>query len=150
MSSAPLWQRLKRFLRRPWRDRALFVQAYILLGLARMAIKTLKFETVVKRLGSSGVETAAEVPIQHKHQALRVAWAIRAASRFTPWKSNCFPQAITGKIMLSARGIGSTVYFGAAFKEHKKMEAHAWLRCGEVYVTGGQGGKRFGIVGIFG
>lgn len=83
--------------------------------------------------------------------ARRIAWAIHRVSPYTPWESNCFPQALTAKLLLRRRGIPSTLYLGAAFKEDRSgMEAHAWLRCGPMYVTGGKGDEKFGTVGVFG
>jgi hypothetical protein len=149
-ATRPVLPRFQRFLRRPWRDQELFIQAYILLGLARLAINTVKFETLLRRLGASGFETPAEVPLAHLVEARRIAWAVRSASRYTPWKSNCFPQAIAAKFLLRRRGIGSTLYLGAAFKARTELEAHAWLRCGPLYITGGAGYTHFGTVGIFG
>ncbi len=148
--SRPLLPRVRRFLRRPWRDLALFVQAYCLLGLARLAIDTLKFETLVNRLGAPGFETPPEAPLWHLTEARRIAWAVHSASRYTPWKSNCFPQAMAAKYLLRQRGIRSTLYLGAAFKARTELEAHAWLRCGPLYVTGGAGHIHFGTLGIFG
>ena len=31
------------------------------------------------------------------------------------------------------------MYLGVGLDENKKMIAHAWLRCGQLYVTGGDG-----------
>lgn len=146
----PLWRRLSHFLRRPWRDQSLFIQAYLLLGLARLAINALPFPKLTKYLGVSKVESSADLPVLHLEEARRVAWAVRSASRYTPWKSNCFPQAIAAKYLLKRKGIASTLYLGAAFKARTELEAHAWLRCGPFYVTGGAGHIHFGTVGIFG
>ena len=132
------------------RDIWLFAQAFFLLGLARLAINTLRFETVTGRLGPAGVETPADSPPEHLAEARRVGWAVRSASRYTPWRSSCFPQAIAAKTLLRRRGIGSTLYLGAAFKARSVLEAHAWLRCGPVYVTGGAGHSYFGILAKFG
>lgn len=148
--STPFLQRARNFLGRPWRDQWLFVEAYTLLGIARLAINTLPFPALVKRLGVSKSETPAEVPIPHLLEARRIGWAVRSASKYTPWKSNCFPQAIAAKYLLRRKGIGSTLYLGAAFKARTELEAHAWLRCGPYYVTGGAGHVHFGTVGIFG
>ena len=143
-------QRVVYFLSRSWGDQWLFIRAYILLGLARLAIDTMKFETLVERLGSPGVETTQEIDPEQIREARRIAWAVRAASKYTPWKSNCFPQAIAAKTLLRGCGINSTLYLGAAFKARTELEAHAWLRCGPLYVTGGRGQNHFGTVGIFG
>jgi hypothetical protein len=149
--SKPFRQRLVHFLRRPLADQWLFLQAYFLLGLARLAILTIKFEPLARKLGALGVETPREVPVEQLIQARRVAWAIQRASGLTFWQSNCFPQAIAAKILLRQRGIASTLYLGAAFKANRSegLEAHAWLRCGPLLVTGGAGHKRFGVVGMF-
>ena len=120
------------------------------LGLARLAINTMKFERLVGYLGASRFETPARIPAQHLQVAQRVAWAVRTASRYTPWRSNCFPQAIAAKLLLRGGGIQSTLYLGAAFKARTEMEAHAWLRCGTYIVTGRRGHRKFGVVGIFG
>lgn len=149
-ASRPLLQRVRHFLRRPWRDQWLFVQTYILLGLARLAINTVPFPRLTKYLGTPLLESPAEAPLPHLLEARRIAWAVRAASRYTPWKSSCFPQAIAAKVLLRRRGIASTLYLGAAFKARTELEAHAWLRCGPLYVTGGAGHVHFGTVGIFG
>jgi hypothetical protein len=146
---SPLQQRLLNFLRRPWRDQWLFVQTYILLGLARLTINTLPFPRLVKHLGTHMAESPAEVSLPHLREAQRIAWAVRTASRYTPWKSNCFPQAIAAKYLLRQRGIASTLYLGAAFKARTELEAHAWLRCGPFYITGSAQRFHFGTVGIF-
>lgn len=146
----PFLVRLYNFTRRPWQDQWLYFQTYILLGLARLAINIVPFSRLVKHLGPSMVESPMEVPVAHLREARRIAWMVRSASRYTPWKSNCFPQAIAAKYLLHRRGINSTLYLGAAFKARTELEAHAWLRCGQLYVTGGAGDRHFGTVGIFG
>ena len=146
----PFWQRVGHFLGRPGGEQWLFVQAYLLLGVARLRINTVKFERLVRSLGVSGLETPADESPERLQEARRVAWAVRTASRYTPWQSNCFPQAIAARTLLRRKGIPSTLYLGAAFKARTELEAHAWLRCGPVYVTGGAGQLHFGTVGIFG
>jgi len=141
---------LRRFRQRPWRDQWLFVRVFILLSLARLAINCIPFSTLAKHLGTPLVESPTQIPPSQLEEAQRIAWAVSTASRYTPWNSNCFPQAIAAKYLLQRRGIASTLYLGAAFKQRTELEAHAWLRCGEYYVTGGKGHRRFGMVGIFG
>ena len=145
----PFWKRVRRFLSRPKGDIGLLGLAYLYLGLARLAINLLPFKGLVKRLGTPELETPAQIAPEQALQARRVAWAVNRASRYTPWKSNCFPQAIAAKILLRQRGIPSTLYLGAAFKARSELEAHAWLRCGPIYVTGGQGQRHFGVLGIY-
>ena len=46
------------------------------------------------------------------------------------------------------KGIASTIYLGV-FKENGKLKAHAWLRCGQLYLTGGNG-EGMAVVAKFG
>lgn len=146
----PWLRRLRSFRRLPWSDQRLFVQAIAWLGLARLAINTVPFARLTRRLGPSGIESAPEIPDSELVEARRIAWAVQTASCYTPWKSNCLPGAIAAKHLLRRRGIASTLYLGAAFKARTELEAHAWLRCGSLYVTGGAGHLRFGTVAVFG
>ena len=53
------------------------------------------------------------------------------------------------QLMLRRRGLPGTLHLGVA-KEGNRMEAHAWLRCGDQIVTGGHELERFGVVARFG
>ncbi|MBX3050239.1 MAG: lasso peptide biosynthesis B2 protein [Caldilineaceae bacterium] len=137
--------------RRPWADKWLLVQVFVLLGFTRLAILTLSFPRLARHFGPLRVETPADATPEQLATARHIAWAIRRISPYTPWTSNCFPQALTAKILLRRLGISSTLYLGAAFSEDKSgLEAHAWLRCGSLYITGGKGDEKFGTVGVFG
>jgi len=150
----PSYRRLLNLLGRPWRDMGLVVQVYVLLGVTRLLINTLPFRWLEKMLGQRMIETSADEPLEHLREAQRIAWAVHAVSPYTLWKSNCFPQAFTAKILLRRRDIPSTLYMGATFKHQEggnsALEGHAWLRCGPIFVTGGDGSQTFGTVVAFG
>ena len=38
------------------------------------------------------------------------------------------------------------LYLGAAFDETRAFTAHAWLRCGPFYATGGMGYQQYGVL----
>ena len=145
MYSLPV--RLAKFVRFPWRDKLLLGEAWLRLGAARFSILTIPFAKLVTSWGAPLYETFREEP---RDRALvgRVKWAISTSSRYTPWKSNCLPQAMTGKRMLQKRGLRSTLYLGLLRERSGNVAAHAWLRCGNVFVTGGRG-VRFTVVGTF-
>lgn len=136
-------------LRLPLADKWLFLQIYILLGLTRFAILTVPFAKMSVYYGQRMVESPPEANPEHLKTARKIGWAIRKMSAYTPWKSNCYPQALTAKYLLQRRGIQTTLYFGAAFKTSKEMEAHAWVRCGQLFVTGGPGHQSFGTCAYF-
>ena len=147
-----LSQKLNNFRKRPLSSALLWGRAFFGLGLAKFAIFWIPFRRLANWLGMQGVETSDEVGEEHQALARRVSWAVRSASRYTPWNSNCFPQAITAQRLLSSYGIPSTLYLGVAFASvdgGKDLKAHAWLRCGSLIVTGANGHKTFGVVGVF-
>jgi len=145
MSSLPV--RLAKFICFPRRDKLLFFEAWLRLGLARFLVLALPFPKLAAGWGAPMFETLREPPRDGTFVE-RVKWAVEIASRYTPWKSNCLPQAITGKRMLQRRGLRSTLYLGLTRDPAGKVTAHAWLRCGNVYVTGGRG-LQFTVVGSF-
>jgi hypothetical protein len=53
--------------------------------------------------------------------------------------------------MLKRRRIAATLYLGVAKDENKaeKLAAHAWLRCGDVILTGAHGHRQFTVVAMF-
>lgn len=142
-------QQLRHFRARPWADKWLFLQAYFGLGLAYLAIHTIPFRWLSPCFGQPMTESTRQVTPEQVRLIRRVAWAVQRASELTPWPSVCFPQAVTAKMLLRQRGLSSTLYFGAAFDEARDLNAHAWLRCGPLYVTGGPGRRQFGVVASF-
>lgn len=64
----------------------------------------------------------------------------------TPWESKCLVRALAAQRLLCRRGLSSTLYLGCGMEEGK-MVAHAWLRFGEMYVTGGDGGGYTTVAG---
>lgn len=149
--------RLRKLSALSWADRWLLLQVFVLLGLARLALRTVPFRRLAARLGPLQAETPWTIAPGDLAQAQRLALAIARVSPHTPWTSNCFPQALAAKYWLRRRGIPSTLYLGAALDKGTPadgsapaMEAHAWLRCGSFYVTGGQVRERFTAVARFG
>jgi hypothetical protein len=139
---------LRRYLRCPWGERLLLLEALACLGLARLAVLSLPCRWLFPLLGQRRHETAAaDTPTLHP--TLRaVARAVAATSRRTPWESACLVQAIAAKLMLKRRGIPSTLHLGVA-KEDSRFMAHAWLRSGSFMLTGGAGRQRYTTISTF-
>jgi hypothetical protein len=70
-------------------------------------------------------------------------------SRHLPGECKCLAQAVAAKMMLGRRGVPSTLYLGLAKDEQQKLRAHAWLRSGEVIVTGARERDKFHVVATF-
>lgn len=115
------------------------VRVYVLLIVARLVITLVPMRYVTRHLGSAGVETPrGGVPAMGLRYARRVGAMIRRLAPYTPTDSNCYPQALVAWWMLSRRGIPTTYYYGARFDtEGGSLDAHVWVRCGPLLVTGG-------------
>lgn len=153
-----LRRRLARLQHLSWADRWLLAETYLLLGLARLAINIVPLRRLAPWFGKQAQETPGEISSAQMRQAERIAWAVRTVSPHTPWQSNCYPQAFAAKLLLRRRQIPSTLYLGAALHPNSPgqtaaahaMTAHAWLRCGPLYVTGGRGHDNYAVLAIFG
>ena len=126
----------------------LFTEAWILLHLTKACIIILPFKKLASNLGRSQKET--DFSSTADTVALDITHAVRRAARFTIHASKCYDQALTGKLMLKYRKVSSTIYFGLAKDQDSGLSAHAWLRSGNMVVTGKKGMERFTPVAWFG
>lgn len=123
-------------------------EAIWLTGWYRFRILYRPFSQLSPKIGSVGKETPFE-PLTAP-QVMQVRKVVRAVSRRMPWTCNCMVKALTMKKMLSRRAIASTLYMGVALDETGNMEAHAWLRCGNKYISGKTEMERFTVTTIYG
>lgn len=142
---------LRKFFTRPWRERSLFVEAFILLGVMRAAILLLSFRRITKIMGLSQGATSSVSRADMAFDPAVIGWAVKAAAARTYWESACLAQALTGMAMLSRRGIGATLYLGVAKDESnpESVIAHAWVRCGDDILTGADGFERYSPISSF-
>lgn len=141
--------RLIRFNQLPLKSKVLYFEAFLLLGLSRLIVSLLSFKTLAGLLGVENLETDFSNDGIDLNQVKQIAKAISTMSKYTPWNSKCLVQAYAAKQMLKRRGLPYTIYLGIAKDENKRLIAHAWVRCGTYYVTGGDGSKKFTITGCF-
>jgi hypothetical protein len=137
--------------RRTRAERALLLEAFTLLGLARFAVLVLPFRWLAVSLGKHMAETDARIDPSRLVHARMVGRAVRSAARYTPWESLCLPQAIAAQWMLKRRHVAGTVYLGVAKDKTKpeKLSAHAWVRTGDLILTGDKGHRQFTVVATF-
>jgi hypothetical protein len=141
------------FLRQPLFIQVWFLPLWILLGLSKAVIFTIPFRDLAPRLGRTS-DIAPWVPLLNPAQearALLVGRAVRLAAEYTPWDSNCFPQAVAARILLGLYGLPYILFFGLVrdAEEPSGVRAHAWVAAGRVRVTGGTSFGQFTVVGCF-
>jgi hypothetical protein len=140
---------LRTVLAMPMTDKCLLLESLTMLGAARTAVVMLPFRWVATVLGKqeptidAGDDTAVDLNVR------RVGTMVRRASKNVPWTSKCLDQAIAAKLMLARRGLPTTVYFGVRTDKNGELTAHAWLRSGSQFVTGGGNHHAFTIINTF-
>jgi hypothetical protein len=140
-----------KWLELDWARRFALFEAAWTLAAAQAAIRLLPFRWISPGLGHLADANAAS-PLLSPQQALqaqRIGWAVQALARRLPWDSRCLAQAVAGKWMLQRRGLPSTLYLGVSHGQENWLEAHAWLRCGDEFVTGEQQHARFKVIAAF-
>jgi hypothetical protein len=146
-----LYRNLINFFRLPWQEKGLFIEVFFLTGVVRLIVLILPFRWLAPALGKYMQESPAKEDILKLKTARRVGRIIESVNRHTLWESKCLVQAIVCKLVLRQYGIGNTLYLGVGKDEQEQMSlvAHAWLRCGELIITGGYNLNRYAIVGKF-
>jgi hypothetical protein len=147
--------RLGKFLALPPSERALFLQAWCLLGWARAAILLRPFKRIVRKL-QHHPEAITPLPVAPEQQetAQRIGYLVAAAARYTPWQSLCLAQVLVAQRLLAARQIPGQFFLGVRKGEAKDIDgaelaAHAWLSCEDTVVIGEAGHETFAVVSAF-
>lgn len=97
-----------------------------------------KMSKLQKTFGIRDEESPCELDIEDQKCAYRIGMRVEHTCNRTPWQSKCLVKALTASHLLKKRGISHTLYLGVG-QNDSKMIAHAWLRSGRLYVTGGNG-----------
>lgn len=125
------------------------MEAAFWLGISRLVVLVLPFRWIAPFLGQQ-MQNSKDKPVHDNLSAgIKAAQAIQSMSRHLPWECKCLVQAISGKMMLKRRGIGSSLYLGVAKAEGCGLAAHAWLSSGGRILLGRQGMHQYTVVAMF-
>lgn len=148
--------RSKLLKKRTTREYKYFAEAWILLAISRSLILFRPFRKLLPLLGETisqpEADKAASMPAATVELLKIIQISILRAGKRSPWRTKCFEQALTARMMLKRRKIKSVIFFGvrkAITGEDKKLAAHAWLVCSGYPVTGGKNNKMFTVVARF-
>jgi len=144
---------VNKFAKLSCQGKKLFLEAYVTLGVMRLAILKVPLKRLTRSLEyqQDDMEIIALDALQLR-TALLVGRAIGRASNFTPWESACLAQSLTARRMLEKRAIPGVFYLGVAkdADAKEKMKAHSWTQCGEKIITGFEGHEDFTVLSVFG
>jgi hypothetical protein len=126
-------------------DKKLLLEILLFLGWSRLLIVLFHFRKVAAYLEKKEKKS---VKRKNDFDLMNLSQLMIKVSRHTFWKSNCLTQALAAKFMLNRRGIESVVCFGV-LREEDAFKAHAWIKSGELIVTGEKGMERFNVIKTF-
>ncbi|WP_242847663.1 lasso peptide biosynthesis B2 protein [Niameybacter massiliensis] len=132
-----------------WRTQLLVIQTFILCGIVRALILLIPFKKFRPYLGEHNADSNLEEDIYVYRQAKKIGQVVSMVSRYTPWESKCLVQAMVAQYLLKRRKIPATLYLGVAKGSEGDLKAHAWLRCGQMIVTGDGARMRYKEVARF-
>lgn len=138
--------KIKKFLKLDFKYKIMFFEAFFYMGIYRMCIKFIPFKKLNKYMGKLNEESTNCININNYRIAKQVGVAILTISRFTPWESKCLVQALTAQKMMKKRKISTTLYLGVKKDDENQLIAHAWIRCGTFYITGGAIRQKYSVV----
>jgi hypothetical protein len=127
----------------------MLIEAALWLGLARPAVLIMPFRLSARVLALRPAGEEGPADANAREAARQTGWALRAAAARMPWKCTCLAQALAGAAMLRCRGIPATLAMGVARNAGEEIEAHAWLSCAGLILTGAGGHERFRVVARF-
>lgn len=132
------------------KHKKLTLAVYFLTAFYRAQVLMVSSKKLEKKWGERGAESAETDTRENYWQAYRISKEVTRVADKTPWESKCLVQALTAQYLLRRKGIKSTLYLGVGKEEEtQKMIAHAWIRVGEHFVTGGDGSKTYAVVAKF-
>lgn len=126
----------------------LYAFIYLFLGVANLLIKLVSFKKLVRLISNATEEHRPELTPKMRGRLNTVKRAVFSVSRRTPWRSNCFEQALTASFLLKVLGVSHRIYFGLN-NEDNQLKAHAWLMVHEQYITGFSTNMEFTAVSAF-
>lgn len=129
------------------KNRKITIEAWIFCMWYRLLILVVPQKYLQYHYGNMNEESPREVSGRDYYWATRVGYEVNRIADKTPWESKCLVRALAAQRILKRRNVETTLYLGVGTEE-QKMIAHAWLRCGSFYVTGGDG-ENYAMVAKF-
>lgn len=131
-----LYTKLQSFYRTDREVKYLFLKAYFLSAVVKFTLVFLPFKKIMNWQGIANVETPMHPDQDSLTYRKSIQSAIRLCDIYTCWKTECYTQALTAKILLKSKGIPSTVYIGFQKNDDGTYKGHAWLRSYDIIITG--------------
>ena len=132
-------RKIKRLARLGLSDWRYLVVAGAELLIARIRFSTVAAEQILRELRAPlSVPPECHAMRPANADVERLAWAIAVAAEHVPWRSDCLVRVLAADRWLKRHHLRADFYLGVAKDEEGALVAHAWLRHGDLTVTGGR------------
>lgn len=132
-------QKIRRAAQLSLSDWRYLAKASVELLVARFRLSTVSPERILQELQEQSASLPHE-PISRSTaiDVERLSWAITLAARYVPWRSKCLTQVMAADHWLRQHDLCADFHLGVAKDKQGGLRAHAWLRYGNLTVTGGR------------
>ena len=120
------------------KEKRLTVEVWFWTAVFRSLLRFVPVKYMQKHYGIPGEESPDCESMLNYTMARKIAYHVNRVAEHTPWESRCLVRALTAQRLFTKQNITSTLYLGVKTEE-EKMIAHAWIRTGSYYATGGNG-----------
>lgn len=131
-----LIKKIQSFVRTDRTVKILFLRAWFLSAVVKFTLVFLSFRKVLNWQGKINMESPDRPDEASLEFRKCLQSAMRLCDKYTFWKTECYTQALTAKILLNKKGIPGTVYIGFNKTEKGEYKGHAWLRSYDRVITG--------------
>jgi Transglutaminase-like superfamily len=137
--------RLRKFFRLPRSERWLLIKAALLLGVIRLGLRLLPFQTLRQLL-----DLVTKSRAGNQFPSDRIVWAVIATSRYVLGDKPCLTQALAVQVLIKRRGYPANLRIGVARVDGGELKAHAWVESQDRVVVGGGDVSRYTPFPAFG
>lgn len=152
MSNLRVGQRARHFMQRDRFVKLWLIPVWLGLGLASLVIVAVPFRHIAPRLGRfcGTAKPMLLVADAEQARAVQIGRTVQLAAHYAPWRADCYPQAIIARLLLGIYRLPFNICMGLRRDSATGgAQAHAWVQCGKVCVTGGNGDIEYSVVGVF-
>ena len=114
----------------------LWIGLFVILGISFLLIKLVKFKKLMNFVSNVKEDVSPIFSEKSLNYILQFRSEIEKVSKYTPFRSKCFEQALTAHFFLRLLSTSHTIYFGVGKNEKGELLAHAWCKTGDIILTG--------------
>jgi hypothetical protein len=129
--------RLINYLRLSSQDKRLVLGTFGLLGIIRVGLWLLPFQTLRNILAKFTPVPGSSQATANSETVKKIVRTVRSLSHYIP-RATCLTQALAVTVLLSRRGQPASLQIGVSKGERGRLEAHAWVEIQGRIVIGKQ------------